>query len=174
MTHCFYSPLLNELICDKGPSASVLQDIAAAEQLQTLAEKLDEICDRVSGQVDAADKAIGAADIAIRRAHQLGLYHHQLVIGPVAISRLYGPDGPPECVELTQAAVTTDLGCVAVVWCSDDYEEWLDSDELYDAVSKRCVPLCDCGPAVRVRLASEIPGLLRSLMWSVEKSRILT
>lgn len=174
MTHCFYSPLLGELICDNRPAESVSQDIAAAGPLQMLAEKLDGICNRISDQIDAADRAIEAADRAIRRAHQLGLYHHQFEIGPVAISRLYGPDGPPECIELTQPAVTTDFGCVvAVVWSLDDYQEWRDADEPYDMVAERCVPLRDCGAAVRVRLVREVPELLRSLLRGVEQSRIL-
>ncbi|EGF29385.1 hypothetical protein [Rhodopirellula baltica] len=173
MTQSFYSPLLGEMICDPKPSASSLQGSGKANQLQALAEKLGGHCSRVSNQVESADRAIEAADRAIRRAHQLGLYHHQFAIGPIAIRRLYGPNGPPECIELTQPAVTTEFGCVvAVVWSSDDYQEWRDADEPYDMVAERCVPLRDCGAAVRVRLIREVPELLRSLLRGVEQSRI--
>ncbi len=173
MTQSFYSPLLGEMICDTEPSASSRQGSGKANQLQALAEKLGGHCSRVSDQVESADRAIEAADRAIRQAHQLGLYHRQFAIGPIAIRRLYGPNGPPECLELTQAAVTTGFGCAAVTWSSDDYQEWQEAEELNDMVYERCVPLRNCSPAVRVRLVSEIPSLLCSLLWGVEKSHIL-
>ncbi|EMI55407.1 hypothetical protein RSSM_03219 [Rhodopirellula sallentina SM41] len=158
------------MICDAEPSASSHQRVGAADQIQALADKLDGLCNRVADQVDAADRAIEAADRAIRRAHQLGLCHHQFAIGSIAIRRLYGPDGPSECLELTQAAVTTGFGCVAVTWSSDDYQEWQEAGEPHDGVSKRCAPLRDCSPTVRVALLSHIPDLLRTLLRGVERS----
>ncbi|MCM2373926.1 hypothetical protein [Aporhodopirellula aestuarii] len=171
MTHCFYSPLLGEMICDAtGPATASPKSVGAADQLLALADKLDAACYRISDQVDTADRAIDAVDRAIQRAHRLGLCHRQFAMGPVSIRRLYGPDGPPECLEFVQAAITTDHGCSAVVWSSDDYQEWQEGDEAYEAAFKRCVPLRDCRPAVRVALLRHLPELLRSLLRGVESS----
>ncbi len=171
MTHCFYSPLLGEMICDaKRPTSASPKSVGATDQLLALADKLSSLCNRISDQVESTDRVIDAVDRAIQQARQLGLCHRQLSIGPVAFSRLFGPDGPTECLELMQAAVTTDFGCTAVAWSSDDHQEWQEGGEEHAEAFKRCVPLRDCSPAVRVALLRDIPDLLRSLLHGVEKS----
>lgn len=173
MTHCFYSPLLGEMICDaKSREAAPDKRVEAADQVIALADKLDAFCNRVSDQVDSTDRVIAAVDQAVQHTHRLGLCHRTIIVGPIAVRRMYGSDGPPECLELIQPAITPEFGCGAVCWSSDDYRDWEECGDDADELFERCKPLRDCQPAVRVASIGHIPDLLRSLLRRVEKSLI--
>jgi len=113
------------------------------------------------------DMPLQTMDGYIQRLNDLGLFHRNIICGPIVMTRSYGIDGPSDSGQLVQAAVTTDHGAAVIFWDSEDYYEANQSQVFEEEAMSRTVALCDCTPAIRSIVWPHIADLVERLMCQV-------